>query len=71
MTMPACPLLAKCLNMEVFVFDRRQIITIIMEICKAPALRLKALNKQNEQHIMYIEMEMLSAIKMYRYIRKM
>ena len=32
-----------------------------MEICKAPTLRLKALNKHT--HIMYIEMEMLSAIK--------
>ena len=28
---------------------------IIMEICKAPILRLKALNKHT--HIMYIEME--------------
>ena len=28
---------------------------IIMEICKAPTLRLKALNKHT--HIMYIEME--------------
>ena len=33
-------------------------IIIIMEICKAPTLRLKALNKHT--HIMYIEMEMLS-----------
>ena len=39
-----------------------------MEICKAPTLRLKALNKNSITHIMYIEMEMLSAIKMY--IRK-
>ena len=31
------------------------IIIIIMEICKAPTLRLKALNKHT--HIMYIEME--------------
>ena len=30
---------------------------IIMEICKAPTLRLKALNKHNITHIMYIEME--------------
>ena len=30
-------------------------IIIIMEICKAPTLRLKALN--NHTHIMYIEME--------------
>ena len=34
------------------------IIIIIMEICKAPTLQLKALNKH--AHIMYIEMEMLS-----------
>ena len=32
-----------------------------MEICKAPTLRLKALNKRSITHIMYIEMEMLSA----------
>ena len=30
-------------------------ITIIMEICKAPTLRLKALNKHT--HIRYIHME--------------
>ena len=42
-------------------------IIIIMEICKAPTLRLKALNKHSITHIMYIEMEMLSAIKMYTY----
>ena len=40
------------------------IIIIIMEICKARTLRLKALNKPSITHIMYIEMEMLSAIKM-------
>ena len=34
---------------------RVRLIIIIMEICKAPALRLKALNKHI--HIMYIEME--------------
>ena len=39
-----------------------------MVICKAPTLRLKALNKHGIIHIMYIEMDMLSAIKMY--IRK-
>ena len=39
-----------------------------MENCKAPTLQLKALNKHNITHIMYIEIEMLSAIKMY--IRK-
>ena len=36
-----------------------------MEICKVPTLRLKALNKHSVTHIMYIEIEMLSAIKMY------
>ena len=42
---------------------------IIMEICKAPTLRLKALNKHT--HIMYIEMKMLSkTINMYLYIDK-
>ena len=40
------------------------IIIIIVEICKASTLRLKALNKHSITHIMYIEMEMLSAIKM-------
>ena len=39
-----------------------------MEICKAPTLRLKALNKHSITHRMYSEMEMLSAIRMY--IRK-
>ena len=33
------------------------IIIIIMEICKAPTLWLKAVNKHNIAHIMYIEME--------------
>ena len=43
------------------------IIIIIMDICKAPTLQLKALNKRSITHIMYIEMEMLSAIKkMYK-----
>ena len=32
-----------------------------MEICKAPTLRLKALNKHT--HIMYIEMENIIKIK--------
>ena len=36
-----------------------------MGICKVPTLQLKALNKHSVTHIMYIEMEMLSAIKMY------
>ena len=38
---------------------------MIMEICKAPTLQLKALNKPSITHIMYTKMEMLSAIKMY------
>ena len=46
------------------------IIITIMEICKAPTLWLKALNKHSITHIMYIEMEMLSAIKQYIYIWK-
>ena len=33
------------------------IIIIIREICKAPTLQLKALNKLNIAHIMYTEME--------------
>ena len=44
------------------------VILIIMGICKAPTLRVKALNKHSITHIMCIEMEMLLAIKMY--IRK-
>ena len=46
------------------------IIIIIMEICKAPTLQLKALNKHSIKHTMYIEMEMLSAIRMYVRKRK-
>ena len=30
---------------------------IIMDFCKAPALRFKALNKHSITHMMYIEME--------------
>ena len=41
-----------------------------MDILKRLPLRLKALNKHSITHIMYIEMEMLSAIKMYIYIKK-
>ena len=33
---------------------------IIMEVCKAPTLRFKALNKRDETHIMYIEMKKVS-----------
>ena len=40
------------------------IIITIIEICKAPTLRFKVLNKHSLTHIMYFEMEMLSAIKM-------
>ena len=44
---------------------------IILEICKVPTLRLKALNKHGITRIVRIEMEMLSAIKMYYiYIKK-
>ena len=41
----------------ILLYDTGQqvVIIIIMEICKAPTLRLKALNKHT--HIMYIEME--------------
>ena len=31
--------------------------TIVVKICKAPTLWLKALNKHNITHIVYIEME--------------
>ena len=34
-----------------------RIIIIIIEICKAPTLRLKALNKHSITHIIYIKME--------------
>ena len=33
------------------------IIIVIMEICKAPTLRLRVLNKHSITHIMYVEME--------------
>ena len=36
-----------------------------MEICKVPTLRLKVPTKHSIAHIMYNEMEMLSAIKNY------
>ena len=41
-------------------------IIIIMEICKVPTLWLKALNKHSITHIRYIEMEMLSAVKIWQ-----
>ena len=40
-----------------------QVIIIIMDICKAPTLRLKALNKHSITHIMYIEMETVIVTK--------
>ena len=40
-----------------------QLFLPIIIICKASTLRLKALNKHSVIHIMYMEMEMLSAIK--------
>ena len=43
-------------------------VIIIMEIWKAPTLRLKAPNRHSITHKMFIEMEMLSVMKMY--IRK-
>ena len=42
------------------------IIIIIMEICKAPTLLLKALNKHT--HIMYIEMENVIQIYFFKCI---
>ena len=42
------------------------IIIIIMEICKAPTLRLKALNKHT--HIMYIEMKSVINLKKKMFI---
>ena len=33
---------------------------IIMEICKAPTLRLKVLNEHKIAHIIYVDMKMLS-----------
>ena len=50
------------------VFVSYLIIIIIMEICKAPTLRLKALNKH--AHIMYIEMENVIQKNKYVYIDK-
>ena len=44
------------------------LIIVRLEICKAPTLQIKAMNKHSISHIMSIEMEMLSTIKIY--IRK-
>ena len=52
-------------------FEIKCAIIIIMEICKAPTLRLKALNKHSITHTMYIEMELLSAIKVYKKKKKL
>ena len=54
-----------CVDSEIHLarFPLHVIIIIIMAICKAPTLRLKALNKLSITHMMYIEMKMLSAIK--------
>ena len=38
-------------------------LVIIMEMCKAPTLRLKAPNKHSITHIMYIEMENVTSNK--------
>ena len=43
--------------------DKKVFKKIIMEICKAPTMRLKALNKHT--HIMYIEMENVIKKKKY------
>ena len=41
-----------------------------MEICKAPTLRLKALNKHSITHIMYVKMEMYQQWNVYKKKRK-
>ena len=33
------------------------VVVVVMDICKAPTLRLKAPNKHNITHVMYMEME--------------
>ena len=48
--------------------NRYSIIIIIMGICKAPTLRLKALNKHT--HILYTEMENVIQKSKYVYIDK-
>ena len=50
--------------------DIRHSAIIIMEMCKAPVPKPNALNKRSIAHIMYIKMEMLSAIKQ-KYIKKL
>ena len=51
-----------------FLYTWQTAYIIIMEICKAPTLRLKALNKHT--HIMYIEMENVIQKNQYVYIDK-
>ena len=46
-------------------WSNRYSVIIIMEICKAPTLRLKALNKHT--HIMYIKMENVTQKSKYVY----
>ena len=41
----------------------RHLLIVIMGLCKAPTLRLKALNKRSITHIMYIEMENVNGKK--------
>ena len=61
-------ILAMVLCLERSTLSQAAQFKLIMEICKVPTLRLKTLNKHSITHIMYIKMEMLSAIEMY--IRK-
>ena len=62
-----CPAIVLC---TIPSSDSPAVIIIIMEICKAHSLRLKALNKHSITHIMYIEVEMLSVIHK-KYIEKL
>ena len=54
-----CVSACACLSVNKIMLTVQSLYTIIiMEICKAPTLRLKALNKHNTTHIIYnIEME--------------
>ena len=45
--------------------NTQRVYIISLEICKEPTLWLKALNTHSITHLMYIQMEMLSAIKMW------
>ena len=60
--LPCGTVLVECMTIRVSVLNvisvtSFDLIIIIMEICKAPTPQLKALNKHNVTHIMYIEME--------------